>query len=105
MAAAVYLYRAACILPAILAISLSDTGGGGGRAVSSDYINATLPFVEAPAGHSLHFHPGPGIAGLVTTVLSQGGTYHAARAKEKREQWLEQLASVSELEEVGSHAN
>lgn len=47
----------------------------------------------------------PGIGGVVITVLSQGGNYHAARAKEKREQWLEQLASVSELEEVGSNAN
>lgn len=56
--------------------------------------------------HGRHFScTDPGIGGVVITVLSQGGNYHAARAKEKREQWLEQLASVSELEEVGSNAN
>lgn len=43
MAAAACLYRATCILPAILAISLSDTGGGQGRARGVIATGATLP--------------------------------------------------------------
>lgn len=47
-------------------------------------------------------HTAAGIGAVVVTILSQGDNYHAARAREKREEWLEQLASVVELEEVGS---
>lgn len=47
MAAAVCLYRATCLLPAILAISLSDTGGGEGRARAVIATGATLPAPHA----------------------------------------------------------
>lgn len=52
MAAAVCLYRATCLLPAILAISLSDTGGGEGRARA---VIDTLPAPHA-AWSTLFLH-------------------------------------------------
>ena len=38
-----------------------------------------------------------GLGRLVITVLSQKGSYHSSRAREKREQWLEQLAPLSKV--------
>ena len=34
------------------------------------------------------------------TILSQGDAYHSARAREQREQWLEQLSSVTDGDQV-----
>ena len=55
MAAAMWLYRATCVLPAILAISLSDTGGGEGRARAVIDTGATLPAPHA-AWSTLFLH-------------------------------------------------
>ena len=46
------------------------------------------------------YSTGLDLGAVVITILSQGDAYHSARAREQREQWLEQLSSVTNGDQV-----
>ena len=68
-----------------VSLSLSDDEGGTWPWYNSSarYIASTWTSVLVTVG----------LGAVVITILSQGDAYHSARAREQREQWLQQLSS------------